>query len=460
MIDPDAEIRQTVFEWAEAAPMAPTVDDLEGASPMARPRRPARLLVVAAAVVLVLVAVAVVVSARTSGPQPSTVQSIPGPIPATFDDVAGQVLAARFGVTPSGGYELTGEWGRDAALTAADGTLPTGPLGPVYAQALDLGGEDSASSVAVVTVLPTEQDDVVVAATGHDDGTPVTVAGRSATYVAAWSGDDASAVTWQQDGVAVVVVGRSALDQDALVAFAAQAAPVPDPPILPVGPEEVELAHPDTSPASWSLAPEAPRPATSVSPEVPMHWNGWFRMRAHRAVVLALSTVVAHGRDELGPFTVRAMGQPDEGGSLYPGGTATRLDGTPAWDTAENLRVETRGIDGQRQDLVEGMGPASVVQVRVHLSDGQTFMGPTYDVGRGWPVRLFAVSLPGMHTDPVPGGLHVVRIDGIGPDGELIDAGLASLGNGAGDGVDTGMVGPCHPADPTAFVFTDLCQGG
>ena len=44
--------------------------------------------------------------------------------------------------------------------------------------------------------------------------------------------------------------------------------------------------------------------------------------------------------------------------------------------------------------------------------------------------------------------------------GELRNAGLVSLGNGADDGVDSGMVGPCHPADPTVFVFTDLCHGG
>jgi len=66
-----------------------------------------------------------------------------------------------------------------------------------------------------------------------------------------------------------------------------------------------------------------------------------------------------------------------------------------AWDTAESIRVGTRGIPGEAQDVVDGMGPMALVQVRVHLSDGQVFVGPTYDVGRGWPVRLFAVPLPG-----------------------------------------------------------------
>ena len=98
--------------------------------------------------------------------------------------------------------------------------------------------------------------------------------------------------------------------------------------------------------------------------------------------------------------------------------------------------------------------------MRVDLSDGQIFVGPTYDVGRGWPVRLFAIPLPGMHAEPTAGGLHVVRIDGLGANGELLNAGPSSLGNGADGGVDSGLVGSCHPADPTAFVFTDLCQGG
>ena len=157
MIDLDDAIRQTVYEWAESAPMAPSLEHLEGSTPVGGRAAPRATVLVTAAIGVAVLLVAVAVSVRHSRPQPSIVQSIPAPSPATFDDVAGQTLAARFGVpAPTEYFQLAGEWGRTSpsprvtATSRRDRSAPSTPSSRARRRRLrlQLRGRDGAADRA------------------------------------------------------------------------------------------------------------------------------------------------------------------------------------------------------------------------------------------------------------------------------------------------------------------------
>jgi hypothetical protein len=467
MIDLEAEIRQTVYEWAEAAPMAPTREELGGAIVFVSTRRRRSTLLVATAVALVALAVGIIVVASRS--DQTEVRSVPAPTRVSVGDVAGQTLAATYGLAGAPtGYRLGDEFFRNASLTAADDPLPTGPLGPLYAQSFARAQGDDPSCanqggscdapIAVVTILPIEMDEVVLGAAGHSEGDAVRVGGNDAIYVEAWSASDSSVVAWREDDVAIVVAAPADLGEQGLVELAGRVERLDGVPTLPVIDGTYDPTHGPSAPSAWSLAPMPPVPYFT---EDGLHVTAWVQLRDLGAVSRLLSTVVAHGEGGLGRTTVRAVGHPESGPSMSPGGVSSNLDGSIIWDASGSVSASTHPVSAASYDVVDGMAPTTVSRVRFTLSDGQVIEGPTYDVGRGWPTRIFVVAVPIIHGDNSSSGLHVVRMAAYGPDGELLNAGPSTLGNGP----DGGMAGmelilPCHPADPAGFVFTEYCQGG
>ncbi len=474
MTDLDAEIRRAVCELADHAPVPPGVDDLAitGTEPWSAchaglrsgGRRP--LLVMAVTVGIVLIGAGAIVASRRE--DSTVVQLGLAPGGATVADVAGQTLAARVGfASPPSGYDMPYEFGRDGALTTADSPLPTGPLGPVYAQYLqptqpaeaqdpttgDTLPDPALAAVGVMTVLPIERTDVVMGAAGHTDGQATTVNGHPALVVTAWSEHDDNLVSWEQDGVAVVVVGSATTPVDELRHLAGQVAPLSQAPML--APAQPDSLRSVTFNGFWSLAPDAPmvpRPGL-----MGIGFTGWSTLRGAGPLWNAFSTVVDHGSVDQGRYTVRAAGHPEGSANLAPAAPGRTISGQVQWDD-EVITDQVIFSSGNGPDLIEGITPTTVKHVRIRLSDGSTYLALTYDVGRGWPIAIFVQPVPIIHGDNTPTGLHAVHIDGLSADGAVLNSGPSTLGNG----VPSGMAGyesvfSCHPKDPTRYVFTDDC---
>ena len=464
MNDLDSEIRRVVFEWAEQAPVAPTLDHLTSPTGSAAAPRPpgSRRVFVAAVVVAAVALIAGVVAVSTHRQDSTVVQAGITPARATLADVAGRTSGSRMGFPAApAGFSLDYEFTRDQALAADGSTLPTGPLGPVYAQYLrpldvpdtytvpaaqtDGTLPDPAGwSVGVVTVLPVEQGDVVLAAAGHSDGKAVTINGHDGVAVAAWSAADDNVVSWTQDGVAVVVVGTAITPLAQIEQLAAQVRPVDHTPVLePIGPTIDQLNSASVA-GSWSLAPGA---STMVGRDAGgATLTGWSILRSAGPLWNAFSTVVDHENGPGGRFTVRAAGSPSASSTMEPM-TVPRdaTTGQPIWP--DTMMVGLAVADGA-PDVVDGFAPVDVREVRVVLSDGQTLQAPTYDLGRGWPVLIFAVAAPDIHDDQTATGLHVVRIDGFGVGGAVLFSGPSAIGNAPGD-VNAGSESPPRcPANP------------
>jgi len=445
MTDLDTQIRRAVNELAEHAPVPPPVDEL--ALVAIEPRRTVNrrpLLVVAIAAAVVVIGAGVAVSSRRDDPTVAQVGLASGH--ATVADVAGRTLGARLGfaVAPAG-YGMPFEFGRDTALTATDQPLPTGPLGPVYAQFLlpdlvpasgldpttgDTVPDPALASVGVMTVLPIERADVVMGAAGHTDGQAITINGHPALAVSAWSEQDDNVISWEQDGVAVAVVSLASGSMDELRRVAAGVAPVEQTPLLsPPHPDPLRGA---TFNGFWSLAADAPE-----LPRAGLRWFGftaWSTLRSAGPLWNAFSTVLDHGSVDQGHYTVRAAGHPEHNANLFPAGPGTNVDGSLHWD-AEVITDQVTFSAGGGPDLIEGIAPPSVKHVRIRLSDGSTYLAPTYDVGRGWPMVIFVQPVPIIHGDNTPTGLHAVYVEGLGADGTVLNAGLSTLGNGYPSGM-------------------------
>ena len=461
MSDMDTEIRRAVFEWAEHAPVPPRLDELTSREndPAAGGPWAGHRVFLAAVVVAVVGLIAGVAWVSTRPQDATVVQAGVTPGRATTADVAGQSLGSRMGFAQAPtGFSLDYEFFRDQALTAGGSVLPTGPLGPVYAQYLrplavpdgytvpksqtDNTLPDPARwSVGLVTVLPVEQGDVVLAAAGHSDGKSVTVNGHDGLAVTAWSATDDNVVSWTQDGVAVVFVGTSITPMAQLEKLAAEVASLEHTPVLdPVGPRIDSLTS-ESLKGSWSLPPGAaivfgPDPAGGT-------FSGWSMLGGAGPLSNAFSTVVAHGTGEFGAFTVRAAGSPSAGGPMEPMSVPRTATGQSLWP--DGLAV-VLGNNPSASEVVEGFAPLDVRQVRVVLSDGRTFQAPTHDVGRGWPTLVFGIGVPDLHDDRTASGLHVVRIDGLGVGGTVLYSGPSAIGNAPG-GVNGGIDLP--PRCPT-----------
>jgi len=465
MNDLETDIRRAVHEWAEHAPLAPSVDELvapaDRRSPERAPARDRRVFVAVAVVALVgLIGGVAWVSTRHR--DATVLQSGVTPGRVTPADVAGQTLTARLGFAAApAGFALDNEFIRDQALTAGS-VLPTGPLGPVYAQYLQplqlpdtytvpasqTDGtlpDPSNWSTGVVTVLPVEQGDVVLAAAGHSDGVEVTVHGHPGVAVTAWSPADDNVVSWVQDGVAVAVVGTAITPMDEIERLAEQVQPIENTPVLaPVGPT-IDVLSSTAFHGSWSLAAGA---AATVAEDVThRRFTGWDVLSDAAPLWNAFSTVVAHGTGDFGPFTVRATGSPSTFSPVDPmnlvGDTAT---GSVTWPETVEIVLGSGGAGGP--DVVQGYSPIDMTDVRVVLSDGRTLSAPTYDVGRGWPVRVFVLPVPDLHDDRTASGLHVVRVDGLGAGGVVLASGPSMIGNAVGTVVGGAESPPRCPAIP------------
>ena len=182
MTELDTMIRKAVLERVDRAPMPPSIesiDALDRTSLSVTSRTPRRgVLVGAGLVALVALLAGVLVTARlTRRPVAGVGRHDPGSRRQAGHAPGRPLAAGARTASPNGvpGYHfLTMELDRPVGLAADDvAYLPTGPLGPMYAQSIRIDYDPQPSPAgrqdgfAVLTVLPEEQAAVLAAASGN-----------------------------------------------------------------------------------------------------------------------------------------------------------------------------------------------------------------------------------------------------------------------------------------------------
>jgi len=422
MTEIETDIRKAVIERVDRAPMAPSlesIDVLDRASLPVAHRQPRRGLLVGAGMVALLALVAgVLVTVRLS--QDDSQVSVgttlaPQGKPAT--PLAGRSLPARYGL-PNGvaGYHFfTMELDRPVGLAADDVTyLPTGPLGPMYAQNFRIDYDPSAfglpdvDGIAVLTVLPEERESVTAAATGAGPTRTATVEGHDVTVTDQWSSTDNRAVSWVQDGAAIIVTGSPSVTEEQLLAAAAEVKPIPSIPRLP--PVAADAKGSGVLPASYSLTPRR----TDDPKYLSIDGTPWDELTSwDDALAPAMGKLLASGRDGSDHYTLRIISDPMTG--EFPLGAPAGVKSEepipfgPVWISVFVGRSSP--LLPNRYD-VTGSTPVEMATVEVTLDDGTTLVTPTYDAGLGWPGRSYTLF--------VADGRKVVHVNGRSSDGTLL----------------------------------------
>ena len=424
MSELESEIRIAVIERVDRAPMAPTIesiDSLDRAGLPAVRRQPSRGVLVGAALValLALIAGVLVTSRLTRDPAQLSVGTTVAPPSKPATPLAGRSLPARYGL-PNGvpGYRFfTMELDRPVGLAADDFTyLPSGPIGPVYAQNLRIDNDPTTfalpdvDGIAVLTVLPEEAASVIASATGGGPTHSATVEGHEVTVTDQWSGTDNRAVSWERDGAAIIVTGSPSVTEQQLLSAAAAVTPIPTVPLLP--PVDPQVKGSGQVPASYSLAP---RPGPASDPTGPItQGTPWDELTSWAdPLAPAMGTLVIKGDDGGDHYTVRAIGDPaTDRDPIGAPGFDTSSDAAPIGPMWMSLSVGETRPNLPNRFSVKGEAPTSVTTVHLVLDDGTTVEGPTYDAGRGWPGRSFMIF--------VPDDREVVHVDARSSDGTLL----------------------------------------
>lgn len=419
MTDLDTSIRQGLGCLVDATPIPPTFHQIkqkEITTGVRRRHRRGLKLGAGALVVVSLVAV------------PAVAWEVGNPFARSYQP--GDELAAHYGfvvpnadvgkeqvVTSLTGVKLGVEIARPHGVQVSPGDyLPTGPLGPLYAQIGDVPSTVSRSNpfavtgVDVMTLQPGEVDATARNASGARDSIPVRFAGHTAQLWKPWSAEDSTVLSWRPtSSVGVLLlfgpaVSSTPLSMKEMERLATEVHPLKRVPVLARNDMTPEGG---TTSGYWSLGQAATdRPGAFTST--------WFSLAVlfggPSSLPDALSNVVARGSLDGQHWTVRDVGDPVTG-NLTLGGFGWREENGIAQPVAQSgLAAESTGSGSLR--LIEGSAPDDVRSVRIILSNGSSITAPTVDIGRGWNDRLFGTAV-------ITQSSNVLSIEGITATGHV-----------------------------------------
>jgi hypothetical protein len=418
MTDLDTSIRQGLSHLVDLTPMTPSFDEI--ASPARGHKRRRRHAIRIGGVTL---------AALLAVGGPTLALGISNPFAHSYQP--GDELTARYGLSvppsevghassavSSAGPTLEMEVGRRHGLVVRQGEfLPTGPVGPIYAQIIGLHpGTKKYAQVVVMTAQPKEAMAAAESAAGTDVPRHVRFDGISAQLFTPWGQNDSVALSWRPSpsvGVVVAsgpaVFGISAslhqLEQLAIEVKRLERVPqLATNPISKVG-GGGELG------GYWSLVPTF---ATRLGGSV---WS------SNPTLSNLLGTRIARGSTAGHRWTARVTGDPATG-SLSIGGIGVNakteqpvftrgLSATSSPGPPTHLMLTPPATTHATLMLVDGSAPEGVRAVRIVLSDGSAYLVPTVSSTLGWHRQLFGTALPVQTA-------YVSRIEALNAHGKVV----------------------------------------
>jgi hypothetical protein len=407
MTDLDTSIRQGLSHLVELTPMTPSIDEI--ASPTRKRKRRRRHAVRFGGFTL---------AALLAVGGPALALGISNPFARSYQ--TGDELTSRYGLSvapsevghklsavSSAGPTLGMEVERRHGLVVRQGEfLPSGPVGPIYAQIIGLHtGAKEYAQVVVMTAQPKEAVAAAQSAAGTSVAEQIRFDGISARLWRPWGQNDSLVLSWQPTASVGVVVATgpggfgtpASLHQ--LEQLAAKVKSLKKVPQLATNPIS-RVGGDGQAGGYWSLVPTFATRFGGV-------WNLPDPLLSN-----LLGTRIARGSTAGQKWTVRVTGDPATG-NLSIGGIGVNVKTRqPVFTKALSVSsIPTNAHPGLM--LIEGSTPEGVRTVRLLLSNGSTKLVPTVNSTLDWRRRLFGTALRFQTA-------HISRIEGLNARGKVV----------------------------------------